>query len=217
MKTLAYLSLILALNSCSAGTYTYTNPITKSHLSISSRSVVTLIEPAVFSDAFGVPNALGYTDNCNAFCVRDVDAKYLVTAAHCVEGLSIGSRFNYLEPNGAGYGEATLEWVGVTGDRAIATFKDNSLVPLRVNAGYEPSGGDLAITFSSLYSQASSGHVIGELTNLWYDTNQTIDFGWSGSPVVNEDGDAWGIVSMCHPNDDESACEPNYAIISSIY
>src|SRR5882724_6217950 len=120
MKIFAYLSLILALSSCAP--QTFIAPDSANSTPITSASIVSLIKPYITSDSEGVANGIGTYEYCEAFCVKDVDQPYLVTAAHCVEGLASGSVFQYNEPNGIGIGNAVLEWIGRTGDRAIASI-----------------------------------------------------------------------------------------------
>lgn len=211
---LTSLALILL---CSCGGPIYVRTSESNTVRISDRSVVSIIKPVVITDKDGVPNSMGYSTICNAFCVQDVDVPYLVTAAHCVDGMGPGSRFRYLSVNGIGSEWATLEWVDLAGDRAIATINDSSLVPFKVNASYYPEPGDVTIAVSSVYSDVSKGNVIGQLSDGWFDTTQNVTYGWSGSPVLNQYGQVWGIVSMCRLTDGEQDCDPDYSIVSSIY
>lgn len=215
MKSLFLLSLILALNSCSAPSAVVKT--SDPNINITDRSVVSIIEPTIINDKDGVPHSMGYSTTCNAFAVQDIDVPYLVTAAHCVKGMGPGSRFRYLSANGIGSEWATLEWVGLTGDRAIATIDDSNLIPFKVNSSYYPEPGDVTISVSSVYSDVSKGTVIGPLIDGWFDTTQNVTYGWSGSPVLNQYGQAWGIVSMCRLTEGEQNCDPDYSIVSSIY
>ncbi len=217
MKTLTLLSLLIALSSCSGPATIVPESLSPTHRPITDRSIVSIIEPYIDTDDNGIPNRMGYSPTCNAFCVQDIDAPYLVTAAHCVQDMGPGSRFRYMTNNGTGSKWATVEWVGVTGDRAIASINDPSLIPFNVNSSYYPEPGDVALTVTSVYSDISRGEVIGELSHGWFDTTQTVTFGWSGSPVMNSQGTVWGIVSMCRLTDSETDCDPNYSIVSSIY
>lgn len=217
MKTLTLLSLLSALSSCSVPATIVPESLSPTHRPITDRSIVSIIEPYVTTDGSGVPNGMAYSPTCNAFCVQDIDVPYLVTAAHCVENMGPGSRFRYMTNNGIGSKWATVEWVGVTGDRAIASINDPDLIPFKVNSSYYPEPGDSAITVTSVYSDVSRGKVIGPLSSGWYDTTQTVNFGWSGSPVLNDQGTVWGIVSMCKLDDGQQNCDPNYSIVSSIY
>lgn len=215
MRLFIFLSLLFLLISCQSTTFIKSDGA--NYVRVTSRSVVSIVKPYLTSDEDGVPTGIGSYAACEAFCVKDVDKPYLVTAAHCVEGLAPGSIFLYQEPNGIGYGSAILEWIGKTGDRAIAQVDDTQLVPFLVNSSYLPEQEDPVVSISIHYNAISRGKVIGKLSEGWYDTTQTFNFGWSGSPVINQFGTVWGIVSKCRQSYGEDTCDPNYAIISSIY
>ncbi len=216
MKSLALISLIFALNSCSPSVQVVhvDNDV---NIPVSNSSIVSLIEPIELTDSDGVPNGYGYSETCNAFAVLDVNVKYLVTAGHCLDGYPIGSTIRYLATDGVGHGKATVEFISSVSDKAILSISDPKLVPFRVDASYEPAEDDYAFTVSSIYSGVSSGNVIGKLTHGWYDTTQNVRFGWSGSPVLNEHGDAWGIIAMCRLDEVTQQCFSDYAIVASIY
>jgi trypsin-like peptidase len=216
MLTKLYTSIVaLSILACSNQTYvnhTVTNP------GVTSGSVVSVMEPYVAVDDdydSGISMAIKLRESCSAFAVSDVDTTYLVTAAHCLSNPVPGAKFRYEYYEGIGTEVATVDVI--RGDVAVATVNDSKLVPLRVNGSYHPTGLDLAVAVSVTYSDVSYGRVIGELTHGYFDTDQTIRRGWSGSPVLNEKGNVWGLLSMCKVTNGESDCDPDYAIVASIY
>jgi hypothetical protein len=206
------LFLLLFVLSCAPGSV----QVSRSHSSISNHSVVTLIAPILILDGKGIPIGIGYADSCNAFGIDRLGTQLLLTAAHCLSGMEVGDEFKYREPNGVGFGTAELIWLDPAGDRAAASISDPLISSLDIDLEYVPNAGDETVTISSLHGGVSRGAVIGELAHGWFDTTQSVGFGWSGSPVVNEAGSVWGILSMCRLQDEESDCDPGYAIVTQI-
>ncbi len=163
---------------------------------VSRASVVTLVTPRERSDADGVWSRVVFVPSCNAFAVERDSEVYLATAAHCLaDPPTLGQTLRYLAPNGVGHGFARVTFLDLSGDRALAVATGGDLEPLR-EAG-PPGEGAWVESVSSYYSAVSAGTVIGELSDGWHQTTQTIVFGWSGSPVLDRQGRAWGIVSKC--------------------
>ena len=212
MKTLL-VGLLLVL-SCSAPTVMIRS--TTDTPSLTSASVVTIIEPNIETDEYWVPIGYGWHATCNAFCVQRLGTNYLITAAHCVPDQKHGDQVRYLKPNGIGHGVGKLIWTSPEHDNAVVSVDDPDLVPLTIDAAYEPAMGDIAQSASSYYATESYGHVIGSLAPGYYDTTQSIVRGWSGSPVLNENGNVWGIVSKCSFDWLTMECRPGYAIVAEV-
>ena len=53
------------------------------------------------------------------------------------------------------------------------------------------------------------GRMVQEIAPDLYESTVSIYKGWSGSPMLNEAGAAWGIVALCTPNPElRTGCEP---------
>lgn len=210
-KLIAFAPFVFA--ACQPATYS----VTETKFSISERSVVSIIEPAEIVDEAGIQIGIGYAETCNAFSIIEDNKKYLVSAKHCFDNPAPGTSFKYISPDGFGSNDATIAWVSTVGDRIFADVNDDKLVPLRVNDNFLPVEGDIVYSYSSLHKKISSGIVIGELTQYWFDTTQTVDYGWSGSPVFSDDGYAWGIIHGAFADSETLEVLPKYTIVSTIY
>jgi len=184
---------------------------------VTGASVVTLIRPEAqwtwgnlasenFTDGgFKVR----YVPSCNGFAI---EGNRLVTAAHCVTGIEPGGEVRYLSPDGVGHGIATLLSVNEAAD--LATCEAYGLTPLPVTS--VPRDGDAVVAVSSFYGQTSYGKVLGRLSTGYYATSQTIIKGWSGSPVLDLHGRAWGVISQCPEVAETKECEPGHAIVTAL-
>jgi hypothetical protein len=149
---------------------------------------------------------------CSAFAVR---GPVLVTAAHCLAGAKVGDAIRYREPNGVGLGVAFLARFDEALDGAVLTVDSGSgLVPLPIAAA--PLVGEPVLSVSSLYETTSRGRVAAQLSSGYVETTQTIVHGWSGAPVLNARGGAWGIVSRCGVAAGASECEPGRAVVAPL-
>ena len=75
---------------------------------------------------------------------------------------------------------------------------------------------------SALYGwEKHSGTVTGRAKDgqaEFWESSTSIIFGWSGSPVINSDGQMVGIVSRCHGKDYPGGrqCEPGYSLFTDV-
>ncbi len=189
---------------------------TKLSPAITGDSVVALVESYVQNDGSGIPVAVKSRETCSGFGATDGNAIFLVTAKHCLD-LKPGDKFRYEYTNGIG--TEIAEVASFDGDVLFAIVNDKKLRPFEIDRTYEPRYLDLAISVSVPFQAVSYGRVVTSLGSNFYDTDQTIARGWSGSPVVNEDGNVWGVVSMCKVTRDKGNddCDPSYAVVSMIY
>ncbi len=212
MKHLTFLILLLFSFACSPGTYIRVH----NDKPISTSAIVTIVQPRLTFDADGVPSGVGYYAHCNGFFVSYYNHAYMVTASHCVRGLNVGDRVDYLNPNGFGIGHSTLVDSDTTFDTAMLQPESIPVDPLVADVNYKVNAGDTVFSCSSLTHQTVLGNVIGELTYGWFDTTQSVAKGWSGAPVMNGDGNVIGLVSMCHFITEDDMCMPNNAIIAKL-
>ena len=177
-------------------------------------SVVVLVEraaewrePSVSSDDFGEHTGTyvaAWHGKCNAFALaRKSGELYLVTALHCVRERALGSVTRYLPPDGWGIDRATLVALNATRDYAeLATERQGGLVALQ--QGPAPDDGAPVVSVSAFFEAQAQGVSTGSLLRLpggaWYGTTQSVDHGWSGSPVfaLTRDGPrVWGYLARC--------------------
>lgn len=217
----------LAFCSCGCSAPTIANgpagPITRA-------SVVTLVTPAIIEhDPTGADEdgnvgelrSVAFVPSCNAFAIRKDGNVYLVTAAHCTEGVKLGEPVRYLAPNGWGHGIAKLTWRDTGHDQALLSPGSGArdLVPLE--RGPLPELGARVTGVSAYYGASTSGVVVVKLAEGFYGTTQTVVRGWSGSPVLDEQGRVWGILSRCEAHQtnadpDSAECDPGRAIVASL-
>ena len=162
---------------------------------VTGASVVLLVRPERLTDEDGVPVRVAFVGACSAFAVERSGQTVLATAKHCTGNAGLGAWVRYVEPNGVGYGMARLVWYDLAYDQALLSVDDDQLVPLEQ---VRPPGAGAHVTaVSAYYEGVSAGTVLGPIGAGYYQTTQTIIFGWSGSPVLDDTGRVWGIVSKC--------------------
>jgi S1-C subfamily serine protease len=136
-----------------------------------------------------------------------------MTAAHCVP-YADGADVRFLAPSGWGHGHAVLVMRDEATDVAVLELVDPEQVePLPVGPG--PVVGDVVVAYSSVYDRTSTGLVTAWLSGQWYETNQTIDRGWSGSPEMDEEGRVWGLLAKC-PTELDGSCLPGQAFATGL-
>ncbi len=182
---------------------------------VSSASLVTLmrLEPAqVEPDLEGYGSEHDrYVPTCTAFAVKRLGRVQLATAAHCVRDvLSV----RYVPPSGWGLGIATVQDISEARDVAFLDVEQGELRPLEMAA--QPGTGERVRAFSAVYDQTSLGRVLAQYEEGWYETSQTIVYGWSGSPVVDDAGRAVGVVSKCPDTIQGMPCKPGHALVTSL-
>lgn len=155
-----------------------------------------------------------YVRVCSAFAVRGLAPRpgvWLVTAEHC----AFASRVRYLSPNGWGQAFATVEFTDKATDFALLRPDDPSeLVPYSVS--YVPRIGENVRSLSAVYAGDSRGRLTTWLSGPYFETSQTIVFGWSGSPVIDSGGRVFAFVSKCPWNESFTACQPGRTIVSAL-
>jgi hypothetical protein len=201
MRSLVFITLFLSLFGCAP------RAITGS--SVNGASVVALVHPELGLDEHGIePTAPRYVPYCNAFAMLDGDRVRLVTAEHCTDG---ATSIRYLAPNGIGHGHATLERRDAARDLAWFEPADaEGLAPLV--SGPPPRVGSRVSSVSKLFDATLRGTVTERYFGGFYETNQTIQRGWSGSPVLDDTGRVWGVVSGC-PWRQASALEGDFECV----
>jgi hypothetical protein len=164
---------------------------------VSGASVVTLVAPAAAVDEDGVqPLPPRWAGHCNAFAVdapRVPGGLLLLTARHCM--LPVDGLQRYLSPDGFGHHKA-IAWSSWGHVAALLPLDD----PVRLRAlelSHAPPVGAPVQAVSSLHERGTQGVVLAELGSGVVETSLAVRRGWSGSPVLDEDGAAWGVVVGC--------------------
>lgn len=180
---------------------------------VSSSSLVTLMRVRPATPASFLGDGLSrdrYEPYCGAFAVKRAGRVQLATAAHCV---GAGQSVRYVPPSGWGLGTAHVVFWSPDSDLAYLEPESSAgLVPLDVAPA--PGPGERVRAFSSVYGQTSFGRVTARLGFGWYETDQTIVRGWSGSPVVDASGRAVGVVAQCFTRGGE--CLPGITHVSAL-
>lgn len=185
-------------------------------------SVVTLLQLASPPPCVGFPEekcryAYGYKPRCAAFAIARQGQTMLATASHCVPaGTASTTPLRFYAPSGWGHGFAYLLERNDSVDVAFLALGDPEMVkPLRV--GRSPLVDEGVLSYSPIFREATVGTVKGWLGGDWFETTQTVDAGWSGSPVLDARGDVVGIVSRC-PGDEGGAvrrCIPGHTVVTA--
>jgi len=127
---------------------------------------------------------------CNAFALRS--PLRLVTAAHCVKP---GELVRYLPPDGWGVDRAQVATVDLAHDTAtLNVTRIGGLVGLEASAS--PRLGAAVWAASATFGAVTSGELRDEQSGR-YVTTMGIVRGWSGSPALDQNGRAWGVVIAC--------------------
>lgn len=191
----------LSLPGCSSPPRPHT-PATSAQLA----SVVVLVEqvavwrePSLSDKDFGVHTGMyvpAWRGSCNAFAMtRDSGELYLVTAAHCTPRV-LGAVLRYLPPDGWGVDRARLVKVDRQRDYAeLQPERSGGLVSLE--RGPAPEVGEPVLSVSAYFEEQAQGTSTGALSGGWYGTTQHVQHGWSGSPVLDSAGRAWGFLAKC--------------------
>jgi Trypsin-like peptidase domain len=186
-------------------------------------SVVTLLRVAGPPPCLGFPEepcryADKYEPRCAAFGVMRGGQTQLATASHCVPDVANRSTaLRFLAPSGWGHGKAYLVERDAAADVAYLALDDPVMVsPLRL--GRAPLVGESVWSYSPIYRDRSSGRVTGWLGDDWFETDQTVADGWSGSPVLDDSGAAVGVVSRCSSGHGTSRrCTPGRTVVTAAH
>lgn len=174
------------------------------------QSVVTLVTPYAQVSELGERIEHGWAPYCNAFAVKPgvpdpPTLPVLVTAAHCVAKvkLAVGDTVRYREPSGWGLGSARVTHLDASRDYAVLELeRAEGLAALEL--GRAPYEGAYVTSPSAFFGEAVSGQVYAS-GGRSFAFSGTIERGWSGSPVLDTQGRAVGVVIKC-VLDDERAC-----------
>jgi hypothetical protein len=149
---------------------------------------------------------------CGAFAVRRSGRVQLGTAAHCVTAGGAGD-VRFVPPSGWGLGRAHVVYKSEARDVAFLDVEDAAgLVPLTMGA--TPGTGEHVRAFSPMYDQTSFGRVVDQYDGGWYETDQTVVFGWSGSPEVDGAGRVVGVIAKCPTTN--AQCTPGRTLVTSL-
>jgi hypothetical protein len=146
---------------------------------------------------------------CGAFAVRDGTRVRLITAAHCVPGLKPGEPLRFAtrrqwSATSDGVSSGTVLWNDPDRDRAefVASDDHDAEALARVALEIGP-----ALSYERIHTIGPSfdyarldGRVLGGVSSnlgAYWSTDLDITFGWSGSPVIDAQGRAIGIVVSC--------------------
>lgn len=148
---------------------------------------------------------------CSGFAVGRTQ---IVTAAHCLDGartVAFATAEQWRTTAKAfTVGHVTVLDVG----RDLAAFESDAefAEPLRMRS---PLLGETVTAESVMFGRQASGVVLPGL-GFYRDTTISVDFGWSGSPVLGADGRVVGFVHACTGRLSEQGrieCRPNTALI----
>jgi hypothetical protein len=147
-----------------------------------------------------------YVPHCSAFAVKREGLVQLATAAHCVANTDRARYFRTW-----GMGDAQVAYVSEARDVAFLDVDDSELVPLDLGPLVV---GQSVRAYSAVFDTSSVGSVQHEFLGGWFETSQTITFGWSGSPVLDYRGRAVGLVARCLTS--ENKCMHGHALVASL-
>lgn len=192
----------LALPACLSAPSAPHSPATQAQLAsvvVLVEQVATFQEPSLSSPDFGEHTGAyvaAWRGRCNAFALeRKSGELYLVTAAHCTPRV-LGAELRYLPPDGWGIDRAVLVKLDRTRDYAeLSVSRRGGLEPLQ--RGAAPGNGEPVLSVSAYFEEQAPGISKGELSGAYYGTTQRIEHGWSGSPVLDARGRAWGVLVKC--------------------
>jgi hypothetical protein len=185
--------------------------------------------------------------NCSAFAIYDYDGSVvLATAAHCllskvdkldpsptaIREASVGDRILYVTRN---------DWYYTGSDAMRATIKRVDHVRdwavLSVSQFEVPQPLFKASTCDECLGDRHPVHSVSALNNwerrdgfisrqsfsgigsYFFESTISIEFGWSGSPVINERGEVIGLMVQCSPRTDTDSvrkCKPGWSLLTSV-
>jgi len=185
-------------------------------------SVVSLLERTDPPPCIGLPEeqcryAYTFEPHCAAFAIAKHGQTMLVTASHCVPDSATSSTpLRFHAPSGWGHGKAYLAHRDADADVAFLTLSDPEMVtPLRV--GRSPLVDERVWSYSPIYRARSAGLVMDWLGPDWFETTQSVAPGWSGSPVLDEQGAVVGVVSRCPAENGIASkrCSPGRVVVTA--
>lgn len=206
------LLLLLNVIDCAAGA---PGPV---RMGVSAQSLVQLArlkhaQPEPTWNAEGNPGWGSMRDrwepSCAAFAVERLGRVQLATAAHCVTD---GPEVRYFRT--FGLGTARVQYLNEARDLAYLDVDDPALDPIAV--GPAPSEGEAVQAISPLYDATAPGRVDARYAEGWYETTQTIVYGWSGSPELDASGRVVGVVAKCPNTLQGQPCTPGHALVTAL-
>jgi len=108
-------------------------------------------------------------------------------------------------------GDAQVTYISLARDITYLDVSDPELQPLELG---RMSVGLAVRSYSTLYDAVSPGQVERSYDEGWYETSQTIELGWSGSPVIDDFGRAVGVVAKCPTT--EEKCTPGHTLVAAL-
>lgn len=144
---------------------------------------------------------------CSAFGVKRLGRVQLATAAHCVpEGASEVSYRQTL-----GVAKARVSYISEARD--VAYLDPMGETPQTIERAQVLLGSRVRAFTSG--GAVSDGRVTADYVLGFFETSTTIRRGWSGSPVVDDDGRAIGLVAKCQTGGGLD-CAPGNAIVARL-
>ena len=223
---------------CRPQTHPIIAPQSRPVLEKEADSVVVILDP----DS-GAPH-------CSGFSVKDYDGiAVLVTAAHCVtrkidpfdpspnaaRSVKTDDEVVYVtrsmwELTASQRRSALVTDVDLARDWAVLEGKPFEVpMPLeRATPCYDCRYNRESVhAISSVYDWTRhEGNILrvtySGIGSNFYESDLDIDFGWSGSPVINAEGKVMGIVIQCHDEDVEGidhpykVCKPGWSMVTSL-
>lgn len=195
VKWLALACLVLVAVAMCQGC---TRPDPKSAEPSADSSIVALVRQTVeWQDA---PDSFESTGHyrltwetyCNAFALQRGAELALVTAAHCVPTDS--GEVRYLPPDGWGIDRARVSRIA-RGVAVLTIARRGGLVGFR--QAQAPELGAAVWAISSAWGEFRSGVLTDAQPWGGYRTTIGVEHGWSGSPALDAQGRAWGVVTKC--------------------
>lgn len=234
-STGSVLAILLALTAC-----TSKPPVTHDPFGLKKASGEFDLESTVI-----ILDPITMDPHCSGFSITFNGEPALVTAAHCVSRPQNDFDLSPYAKRSARIGDSVFfitrsEWNGISNSQSEArvTFFDAAhdravILPIEANDTPAPipvanlcNACDLehyGIQYiSALYGWDRhygniTGQVVDNGTKFW-SSDTSILLGWSGSPVINSDGQAVGIVSKCEGKDYPTGhqCRPGWSLFTDV-
>lgn len=167
----------------------------------------------------------------------------LMTAAHCVthkddpfdpapnaeRGASVGDRIRYVTrdswySSASGAFTAQLKELDQVRDRAVLSVNPNEVPTPLMKANllvFSPEVGAHIHSIAPVFSWDRHDGMIewfqySGIGSYYIGSSVSINFGWSGSPVILDNGEVLGLEIKCYTEDSERKCIPGSSIITTL-